>query len=1033
MRIHRVEIEGFGPFRARQTIDLDAYAGDGIFLISGRTGAGKSSILDAICFALYGSAPRYEDGEKRLRSDHAEPGDPTEVALEFTTGGRTWRIERSPDFFRPKKRGGGLTPQKAEARMYERVDGEWVGRAARPVDVGQLVDEVIGLSQQQFLQVILLAQGRFARFLLAKNDERQALLRTLFGTRRFEEYERQLQERAKDAGTRIERERHALLARLEQAEGVAADVIASAEEASPDATGGDGETPGDAGRWAQVDPVDLALEERIERAAWASLRARHLAEAADAAEQEASRALAAADAAHTERTSQRAHQQRRTTARERLAELEAQEEAVAALRAERDEAERAEAVRGAIDAGARALQAVDAATVAAEQALRAWLDAGGREALAGDAGGHADGGPEAPDSAALDAFATEAQRRIGAWEPLRAIEERLERDAAALEELRAAAAQVQADADALAERADALPGERARVQEALDAATALAGTLDARAAEVTTLEAQLAAARARDALAEAYREAAAGFENARQRKAHAEAALDELHRRRFAGIAGELAERLVDGEACEVCGSTTHPAPAARNEEPVTPEAIEAAENARADATVAYEAANAARNDAQRALGDAETASGGRAPEAIEADLAEARRALADAQHAAAERERLAAERARLDAEGQAQEARRTDLAARRSELEARIASSANALERDREAVAVARGTAGSVAERIRTERRLADLAAACAEAQREQARAEDAASDAADRLAESVVDAGFADVGTAQAALRPSRRREEIAQLVREHETARAATRATLMGLELEMLPEDPVDTDASAAALDAARAAWREAVAAKATAAQRAESLEDAVAQARAMHDGIAELARDADAIRRLADTVAGRAPNAKRMKLETFVLAAELEEIVAAANVRLAEMSADRYRLQHSDALAARGAASGLGLEVMDRFTGRARPPHSLSGGETFLASLALALGLAEVVTNRAGGIRLDTLFIDEGFGSLDAETLDVAMRTLDELRQGGRTVGVISHVEAMKEQIPAQLRVEQTPQGWSVVRQDTAARV
>ena len=166
---------------------------------------------------------------------------------------------------------------------------------------------------------------------------------------------------------------------------------------------------------------------------------------------------------------------------------------------------------------------------------------------------------------------------------------------------------------------------------------------------------------------------------------------------------------------------------------------------------------------------------------------------------------------------------------------------------------------------------------------------------------------------------------------------------------------------------------------------------------------------------------------------MKLETFVLAAELEEIVAAANVRLAEMSADRYRLQHSDALAARGAASGLGLEVMDRFTGRARPPHSLSGGETFLASLALALGLAEVVTNRAGGIRLDTLFIDEGFGSLDAETLDVAMRTLDELRQGGRTVGVISHVEAMKEQIPAQLRVEQTPQGWSVVRQDTAALV
>ena len=183
----------------------------------------------------------------------------------------------------------------------------------------------------------------------------------------------------------------------------------------------------------------------------------------------------------------------------------------------------------------------------------------------------------------------------------------------------------------------------------------------------------------------------------------------------------------------------------------------------------------------------------------------------------------------------------------------------------------------------------------------------------------------------------------------------------------------------------------------------------------------------------IARLANTVAGRAPNTHRMTLETFVLAAELEEIVGAANLRLAEMSSGRYRLQHSDALAARGAASGLGLEIMDAFTGQARPPQSLSGGESFLASLALALGLAEIVTARAGGLRLDTLFIDEGFGSLDDDTLDLAMRTLDELRQGGRTVGVISHVASMKEQVPAQLLVEATPQGPSVIRQQSTVVV
>ncbi|MGB4136393.1 MAG: SbcC/MukB-like Walker B domain-containing protein, partial [Microbacterium sp.] len=169
----------------------------------------------------------------------------------------------------------------------------------------------------------------------------------------------------------------------------------------------------------------------------------------------------------------------------------------------------------------------------------------------------------------------------------------------------------------------------------------------------------------------------------------------------------------------------------------------------------------------------------------------------------------------------------------------------------------------------------------------------------------------------------------------------------------------------------------------------------------------------------------TFAGRGANTHRMSLETFVLAAELEEIVTAANLRLHDMSAGRYQLRHSDAIAARGAASGLGIVVFDAFTGQTRPARSLSGGETFLSSLALALGLAEVVTARAGGIRLDTLFIDEGFGSLDADTLEIAMRTLDELRQGGRTVGVISHVEAMQEQLPAQLVVRTLPDGSSAI--------
>jgi exonuclease SbcC len=244
-------------------------------------------------------------------------------------------------------------------------------------------------------------------------------------------------------------------------------------------------------------------------------------------------------------------------------------------------------------------------------------------------------------------------------------------------------------------------------------------------------------------------------------------------------------------------------------------------------------------------------------------------------------------------------------------------------------------------------------------------------------------------------------------------------------------MLPEQPVDVGAAEAALTAAAHEWRAAIATHTEAARLAFQLDDACEAAGIAYEAIAQLADEAAVIERLANSVAGRAPNTLKMNLETFVLAAELEEIVAAANLRLDEKTQGRYRLQHTHSRAARGAASGLGIEVLDAYTGHARPVQSLSGGETFLASLALALGLAEVVTARAGGIRLDTLFIDEGFGSLDADSLEIAMRTLDELRQGGRVIGVISHVETMKDQLPAQLLVEATDQGPSVIRQEAGA--
>ncbi len=352
-----------------------------------------------------------------------------------------------------------------------------------------------------------------------------------------------------------------------------------------------------------------------------------------------------------------------------------------------------------------------------------------------------------------------------------------------------------------------------------------------------------------------------------------------------------------------------------------------------------------------------------------------------------------------------------------------------------RRAVDAARGDFATVAERIADATRRRDLAQALAEAHADAVVRDAAARDAAADRDARVAASAFDGVTEAVDALRDAEARAALDQRIREFDAALRAEKDRLRDLELELAgaPEAPVDLTATATALADARERWSTTVDAAAHASQTLVRLRDLLERAVAAQAEIADLAGDHAVIERLANTVAGKAPNTHRMTLESFVLAAELEEIVESANLRLDDMSSGRYRLHHTDARAARGAASGLGLEIMDAHTGQARPAQSLSGGETFLASLALALGLAEVVTARAGGVKLDTLFIDEGFGSLDDDTLELAMRTLDELRQGGRTVGLISHVAAMKEQLPAQLLVEATPQGPSVIRQEVAVAV
>ncbi|MCT1476610.1 SMC family ATPase [Microbacterium sp. p3-SID336] len=1020
MRLHRLEVEGFGPFRARQTVDFDAFADDGIFLIAGRTGAGKSSILDAVCFGLYGGVPRYDGGEKRLRSDHCEPDDLSEVVVEFSTPAGRFRVTRSPEYLRPAKRGGGLTKQAAAVSLEEWTEDGWIGRAARAVDVAHELDEILQLSREQFLQVILLAQNRFSEFLLAGSRDRQALLRRLFGTERFEDVQARFDERKRTAEQELGTRLAGVNARLDEAERLVSEAGLGGDESRDRDAVRDGGTAQDGGLLRDGEALrgggaagtgrgaaggTRSAAERLDALGTALARADYRAERRASERADAEARSTAADAALATVREEKRDQTERDRARLALAQLDAEEPEIAQARVELANARAAEVLRPTIVAATRAQAALAQARGDEEQAEAGWRRRG-------------------IDVADLEDWIAARVRETGGWERAAVLEQQAPARTAERQAAERAVTEAEARAEAGATERDGLPAQIAAITEEGEAARRLAARIPDLRAALDAADRRLEAAREVERLEAECAAADAVLTAATTTHAEAQTRLARLRQRRMDGMAGELAATLVDGEACAVCGSREHPAPAVHTD-PVSADDIAEAEAERDAAARAEQEASAACTELQLARAAVTAQADGR-----DTAGAEVERAAAESEHAqaVAAREHVA----RLDA-------LRAELAERADRLEVERAEDAAALAAAREqlalvvqrhqdaeaAIAEARGEFDTVAERVEDlSARVAD-ARRLAEASSERTRRERAAAEAAAEREAALTASPFADAETAERALRSASAQEELEARISRHAVQREKERAVLWDLELRTLPEEPIDVEPFERASAEARAAWSLAMDEATRAAGDAARLAGLHESAAAEHARTAEDAEAFAVLQNLADTIAGRGANTRKMTLETFVLAAELEEIVEAANRRLHDMSEGRYRLQHSDALAARGAASGLGIVVADAFTGQTRPPQSLSGGETFLTSLALALGLAEVVTARAGGIRLDTLFIDEGFGSLDGDTLDVAMRTLDELRQGGRTVGVISHVEAMQEQIPAQLTVRALPNGPSVI--------
>ncbi|MFF9189490.1 AAA family ATPase [Streptomyces rochei] len=993
MRLHRLDITAFGPFGGSQSVDFDDLSAAGLFLLHGPTGAGKTSVLDAVCYALYGSVPgaRQSGQGMSLRSDHAAVGTRTEVRLELTVAGRRLEVTRQPPWERPKLRGRGTTVDKAQSllREYDAGAGTWKDLSRSHQEIGEEITQLLGMSREQFCQVVLLPQGDFARFLRADAEARGKLLGRLFDTRRFAEVEKYLAERRRATEARVREGDAALLADAHRMQQAAGDTMELPELA-----------PGEPGL------ADAVLG----AAAVARSTARELLAVADSR-------LAAAESVHAAAERDLAGVRELDRLQRRFAE---------ATERSRRLAERADAHRAAQERMERGRKAE---AVAPALELRDAADAEHRRAADTEAQARALLPQDLADAGAtgLAAAARRAAEELGGLDAARRAERRL---AELTEERAGLDRQERADEEALHEAEGWLAGWeqtrdrlQARVEDAQEAAT----RAEQLAVQRDPARRRLAAARERDRLTHDTEETARRALDAAERAVEARAHWLDLKEQRLSGIAAELAAELTDGTPCAVCGATEHPAPARKIAGHVDREAEERA-------LARYQEADERRADAERRLGAvrealaAATAEAGDAPTArLAEETEELERLYVDARtaasglHAAQEELRGAeGERERRIAAQQQAAVRAASRVAHRERLETERAALEEELVR-------VRGTAGSVAARAAQLERRAALLTEAADAVRN---AEDTArrlKDADARLADAAFRAGFATPSEAAAALLTDDAHRELRRRLDAWDAEEAAVRAVLTEADTAAAARRPPADPAAAerAAADADRR-LRDAVSARDAAVRRCAELDRLSARATTAARGLAPLREEHDRVARLATLTAGTsAVNERRMRLESYVLAARLEQVAAAATARLRRMSSGRYTLVHSDDRAGRG-RSGLGLHVVDAWTGRERDTATLSGGETFFASLALALGLADVVTDEAGGVRLDTLFIDEGFGSLDDQTLDEVLDVLDALRERDRSVGIVSHVADLRRRVHAQLEVVKGRTG-SVLRQ------
>lgn len=1012
-------IEAFGPYRDSVTLDFSQLENHSMFLISGPTGAGKTSILDAMVYALYGEPSGEVRKTDAIRSDFAEPKRMTRVDFSFAIGDTQYRIERLPKQMVAKKRGTGMREQNASATVYEMKDGEWKVIATSAAAIRDTIQRIIGFRKDQFLQVVLLPQGEFRKLLVASTNEREELLHTLFRTELYRKLQEALKSAYDEAKAGIEEnlmKQTALIQSIPHDEDTPVLTIEHVRELLENREPHRNALVVD--RDEAVNVVDRFNNLRNE---WALY---------NQAQQSLIEAASKLDIV-------KAKEPERTQLREKVKFLNSLVPVHTLYKQNIDKQSTLTTLEQAL---CDAEKSVDTATQHESKCIEAY------EALES----------QAETIQAKRTTLAQLQQQSETFDELGLLKKKLSSLRSDVEELdskksesdlemqRQLIKQIEADVEdlrkqlqensTLLEKVPVIQEQLNHLQRYSELVEELGQVQQEVAAKEETLS----------TLDKTVKEA----------KVH----LERLEHLMQEGRAYELVPFVKEDEPCPVCGSIEHPHLATKPELYPTKDEVEVARELR-DNELQQQANEVGQRDAlvgrvhelahhkngqvsilmasidgfseadfasiqQDLLAQMEglkTLRGeseqlGKTISDMERRLSTAKDTLAKSEIAHNELLKTLHElevsigsvQAKIDSLSESLPTtdvelwrkQVTSLTREIKEYDAQLTVTTKQLEEARGQLSAKRGRLETLSSQVKEERKNLELLH--------------------EEYTQSLQSISLSEIDFVEAlndfnALEDFK--TKLYDLEESFSTARAVYDAALKTTESVVKPSDTVSDEVYDAAVERRDtlvgnlAAWDKETKHIETTLTSLEELESAMGEAR----------NKVEFLGRLNDLANGGEQGFKNVTFERYVLGAILDEVVYAANLRLQKMSRSRYSLERSDYTGGGRGKQGLELAVMDAFTGQSRPANTLSGGETFLASMALALGLADVIQSYAGGIHMDTMFIDEGFGTLDPDTLELAMETLVQLQSSGRLIGMISHVPELKTRIPAHLEVTRGDEG------------